>query len=200
MSQYSELKALLDSGVGERPIVRWLKKDPENALILSRMFSTASFGNKIITEFNFGTHFKADFVLFAPFSGGFNIHLVEIEPPNEPLYTKKGTLGARLSQALKQVQDWKIFVDANRSSVINELDKVSKKNELIQGRPGSEILDNAGLPLYHPKAWLTWQYHIVIGRRAGLSDDDMRRKASSQDNLKVDIVTFDRLLDYAKTD
>ncbi|MGA8656358.1 MAG: hypothetical protein WB586_09425 [Chthoniobacterales bacterium] len=43
MSQYSELKSLLDSGVGERAIVQWFKKDPENALILSRTFSTPSF-------------------------------------------------------------------------------------------------------------------------------------------------------------
>lgn len=69
-------------------------------------------------EFQFGTDFKADFVLFAPFSGGFDIYFVEVEPPNEPLYTKKGIPAARLAGAINQVQAWKIFVDANRDAVI----------------------------------------------------------------------------------
>src|SRR5271166_2650139 len=123
MSQYSELKALLDGNVGEQEIARWLKRDPENSLILSRVFTAASFGNCIVPEFQFGTDSKADFVLFAPFSGGFDIDFVEIEPPNEPLYTKKGIPAARLAGAINQVQAWKIFVDANRDPVIRQLDK-----------------------------------------------------------------------------
>ena len=197
MSQYAELKCLLDSGVGERRIVRWLKADRENALILSRTFTTAPFGNKIITEFQFGTDFKADFVLFAPFSGGFDIDFVEIEPPNEPLYTKKGIPAARLATAIKQVQDWKLFVEAHRETVVRELDKASKKKELIWGEPGTNLMDNGGWPIYHPKAWLKWRYHIVIGRRHGLSEEDLQRKASSEDIIKVDIVTFDHLLEHA---
>ena len=107
MSQYAELKSLLDSRASEQRILRWLKK-PENALILSRTFTVAPFGNKITPEFSFGTDFKADFVLFAPFSGGFDIDFVEIEPPDEPLYTKRGNPAARLATAIKQVQDWKL--------------------------------------------------------------------------------------------
>jgi hypothetical protein len=61
-------------------------------------------------------------------------------------------------------------------------------------------MDNGGLPLYHPKAWLKWRYHVVIGRRNGLSDDDSQRKASSEDAINVDIVTFDHLLEYAETE
>jgi hypothetical protein len=33
---------------------------------------------------------------------------VEIEPPDEPLYTKRGNPAARLATAIKQVQDWKL--------------------------------------------------------------------------------------------
>jgi hypothetical protein len=33
-------------------------------------------------------------------------------------------------------------------------------------------MDNAGWPLYHPKAWINWYYHIVIGRRSSLSEAD----------------------------
>jgi hypothetical protein len=65
------------------------------------------------------------------------------------------------------------------------------------GRTGDRLMDNAGWPLYHPKAWLKWRYHIVIGRRNSLSEDDLRRKASSEDTIKVDVVTFDHLLKHA---
>lgn len=197
MSQYSELKSILDSGAGEQEVLRWLKKDRENTLVLSRVFTGAPFGNRIISEFSFGTDFKADFVLFAPFSGGFDIDFIEIEPPDERLYTKKGVPSARLATAIRQVQDWRMFVDSNRDAVIRELDKAAKKKELIWGEPGTKLMDNAGWPIYHPKAWLKWDYHIVIGRRSSLSDDDLRRKASSQDTINVNIVTFDHLLDRA---
>jgi hypothetical protein len=62
---------------------------------------------------------------------------VEIEPPNEPLYTKKGTPAARLATAIKQVQDWKLFVDGHKEIVVHELEKASKKKELIWGEPGT---------------------------------------------------------------
>jgi hypothetical protein len=196
-AQWDRLKRVLDNATGEQEILRWLKSDSENALVLARAFSDSSVGNKIIAEFSFGTDFKADFVLFAPFSGGFDIHFIEIEPPNVPLYTKKGVHAERLATAIKQIQDWKIFVDANRDAVIHELDKAAKRKKFVFGEPGEQIVDNTGWPLYHPKAFLTWRYHIVIGRRRSLSDEGLQRKASSEDTLNVQIATFDRLLDNA---
>jgi hypothetical protein len=43
---------------------------------------------------------KADFILLGRYSGGFSIHFVEVEPPNVPLYTKKGVPHARLAGAI----------------------------------------------------------------------------------------------------
>jgi hypothetical protein len=51
MSQYDELKRLLDSASGERTVVNWLKESRENTLVLSRTVST--FGFRISSSPNF---------------------------------------------------------------------------------------------------------------------------------------------------
>jgi hypothetical protein len=34
------------------------------------------------TQFPFGTDHRADFVVLAPLSGGFDVQFIEMEPPN----------------------------------------------------------------------------------------------------------------------
>jgi hypothetical protein len=137
MSQYDELKRLLDSTSGERDVVKWLKHNRENTLVLSRAVSTFGFPNLVVAEFQLGTDHKADFVLLGRYSGGFSVHFVEVEPPDIPLYNKKGVPSARLAEAIKQIEDWKSFATTKRAAVIDELEKTFKKRELIWGRSKS---------------------------------------------------------------
>jgi hypothetical protein len=199
MSQYDELKQLLDSEPGERVVVDWLKKGSENTLVLSRTVSRFGFPNLVVAEFQFGTDYKADFVLIGRYSGGFAVHFAEIEPPNVPLFTKQGIPSKRLVGAIKQVEDWKIFEKTKRSVILDELSKAFKKKELIFGR-SKEVMENTGRHLYDPKVSLQFYYHIIIGRRKGMSPDDLQRKASSLEIKNIEIITFDRLLEHALND
>lgn len=191
-----ELKALIDSATTEREILRWLKQK-ENAWILPPALKVAPFGKYAVPEFPFGTDYRADFVVMAPFSGGFDVQFIEMEPPNAPLFTQDGRPAARLAGALTQVRDWKMYVDRNRDTVLNELSKFAEKEEVLFGRK-STILDSAGWPLYHPKALINWCYHIVIGRRASLSEEQLAKKAAFYQYERVEVMTYDRLIDAAK--
>ncbi len=46
--------------------------------------------------------------------------------------------------------NWKIFVEKERHTVIRELPKFAAKRDLISSRDSHEITDNTRLPLYHP--------------------------------------------------
>ncbi len=46
---------------------------------------------------------------------------------------------------------------------------------------------------------INWSYHIKIGRRSSVSVRDMGRKASLLKNLGVEVTTYDRLIEAART-
>jgi hypothetical protein len=97
-----ELETLIDSSTTERPIVRWLKQK-ENAWILPLAVKMFPLSKYALPEFCFGTDYRADFVVMGPFSGGFDIQFIEMEPPNVPLFTGAGKPAERFAGALAQV-------------------------------------------------------------------------------------------------
>ena len=195
MSIVQGLDQVLTSARAERAILEWLKNNP---LVLSEALARGRFGTYVVAEFPFGNDFRADFVLLSPFSGGWDVHFVELEPANEKLFTSAGNSAKRLTTAVTQVSSWKIYVEKNRDAVLKNLSKYAKERELLSERNGSEPIDAAGWPLYHPQSWLIWHYHIVIGRRSDLKQKDMERKSSFLANQGVEVLTYDRLLDATK--
>jgi Domain of unknown function (DUF4263) len=124
------------------------------------------------------------------------VHLVEIEPPNTKLYTKAGVPQERPAGAIKQIEDWKILVETKRPMILDELERAFKTRELIWGR-AREVTCNAGLRLHDTAAWLQFYYHIIIGRREGMYSEDLQRKAATLRLKQIEIMTFDRLLEFA---
>jgi hypothetical protein len=186
-----ELEALINSATTERAILQWLKRK-ENKWILPRALKVAHFGGYAVPEFPFGTDYRADFVVVGPFSGGFDVQFIEMEPPNASLFRQDGRPAKRLAGALTQVRDWKIYVEKNRDIVLKELSKFAKKKEMpLHGRKSK-------MPLYHPKTCINWVYHIVIGRRSSLSEEHLEKKAAFYSTESVEVMTYDRLIDAAK--
>lgn len=188
------LRACLSRAKSERPLQRWLEQNP---LVLSASVEGLAYPNHVVSQFKFGTDFVADFVAFGAFSGACCVHIIELEPPDAPLFTKAGVPAKRLNRALAQIAAWKAFVEKHREPVLRELAKVLKKRDLVWGKNASEPTDTTGMPLYDPDQWLIWEYHVVIGRRADLSKSDLGKKAAYFTQAKVDVMTYDRLLDRA---
>ena len=124
-----------------------------------------------------------------------------MEPPNVPLFTRAGIPAQRLAGALAQVRNWKSYVEKNRGIVLKELFKLAEKEAWLWTR----WTQNSKLPsifsplhLYHPKAGFNWDYHIVIGRRTSLSEEQLEKKAAFHNTDSVEVMTYDRLIDAAK--
>lgn len=115
-----EIEAVLRKGDSERPICAYIKKNP---LLISRVVGGLAYANEVAPEFCFGTDYRADFVALGPFSGGFDVHFLEMEPPNAALFTKKGNLAKRLNEALSQIENWRVYIDKHRNTVLHELSK-----------------------------------------------------------------------------
>ncbi len=191
VSLASELTRLLGQSKTERPLLAWIKRNP---LVLSK---TIQFAKYVAAEFPFGTDFRADFVALGPFSGGCDIHFVELEAPNDPLFTKAGVPARRLATAISQVDSWRSFIEQNRDCVVRDLSKFVRYRELIFNDSEFEPMDHAGIPLYSPNLWLRWSFIIISGRRATHTEEQLRKKASFLTHHEMDLITYDRLVDAA---
>jgi hypothetical protein len=194
MSPGEALERVINSEGSERTVLAWLKKE-ENAWILPQALAVSQVAAYAVPEFPFGTDYRADFVIMVPFSGGFEVHFVEMEPPNEPLFTQKGNPASRLAGALSQVRAWKTYVENNRGMVLRELSKFAEKAELLWGRK-SEILCRVSSP--SPRR----VHHLAIPypdrTKSRVTDKQLAAKAAFFKQDGVDVVTYDRLIDAAK--
>lgn len=194
-SPFADLESALASSTTEQDLSRVLKKHP---LLISKVVGGFAYANKVVAEFPFGSEYRADFVALGPYSGGWCIHFIELEPPAAHLFTKSGRMAERLNQAVSQIDSWRRFIATSKDTVLRELSKHLQKNDLVWGERDYEPMDNSGWALYDPRSWLHWHYHIVIGRRNALTLDQAGKKASYHDMHDINVMTYDRLLDAAK--
>jgi hypothetical protein len=191
-----KLQALLDRTTGEREVTAFLKKHP--AIVLDALVRFGD-GSCVVADFPFGTEFEADFVALAPFSGGWEIHFVELEPPNARLFNSNGTAARRLNQAIAQVSEWRTFIEKNRPAVLRDLVRFAKDRDLIRGPREEEPTCHVGWPIDHRRATHILHYDIVVGRRGALTDEEIERKSSFKENHKVEVMTFDRFVEAARS-
>ena len=148
----------------------------------------------MVREFPFGTEFRPDFVTLGPFSGAFEIHFIEMEPPSARLFNSDGTMAKHLNRAVRQINAWQTFLEKNRPTVLRDMSRFFAERELVWHR-GSEPTCSAGWSLTHPRMTFHWNYDIVIGRRDNLSAIDIERKAAFRKNQGIEVMTYDRLLE-----
>ena len=111
-----------------------------------------------------GTQFRIDFVIRKP--DGTYI-LVELESPKSKIITKSGEFTSSVNHALRQVEDWQEWIEANLPTVEREY-------------PG----------IRSPEAW------VIIGRLGSLSELGKRRLSRRNINKRghIHIRTYDDLL------
>ena len=190
-----QLDEILKKDHGERAVAAFLKKEP--SLVLRGLVRFGD-GNYVVSEFPFGTEYRADFVALAPFSGGWEIHFVELEPPVGKLFNADRTMAKRLNKAVSQIDSWRIFIEKNRPTVLHDLARFVQERDLIRGPRENEPTCHVGWPLYHPRTSLLLRFDVIIGRRSALSDAEMEAKAAFKDSHGIEIITYDRFLDAAR--
>jgi len=183
-----QFSKVLASATTERPIAQWLKKHP-------KILAGATSARYVTSEFSLGTDYRVDFVSLEPFSGGFFVTFIELERPNDPLFTRAGKPAKRLVDAMTQIDRWRIFIEKNRPAVLRELSKFFEKRELVFNR-GQEPTCNAGFHLYDPIMALIWKYVIIAGRRGSLDRSQLQMKSAFKNNHDIELMTYDRVLQH----
>lgn len=134
------------------------------------------FGNSdgtVVTKLKLSDDYTTDLVILRDnASYGFEYELIELEPPNDKVFTAQGNQSAKFSHALQQIEDWQRWIGNHREKTKKLLP--SKKFNLTN----------------EPQI----NYTIIIGRRKDLIEFDDKRlqKASS---YGVNIRSFDYLTD-----
>jgi hypothetical protein len=120
-----------------------------------------------------GAEYVADFVLGCKDSLGYHWRLVELEGCNEKLFVADGDPAKMLRHAIRQIQDWRSWLQQNVA--------YAQREEADGGLALRDITGEAeGL--------------IIIGRRSMLTDDSrmLRRRMSQETNIRIH--TYDWLI------
>lgn len=198
MKRSEQLRTLLDNTRVEREVHRFLEENPD---LLGGIFNRTGNMEYVVSKPDLGNEFQADFVTLQPFSGGWDIDLVELEPPDEPMFNADGTFAKRLNQAMRQIDDWRSFLkdSAKEAYFRQQLFNAAKfKNLLYPERNGTDPTCTVGWLLTDARSSVTYWWHIVIGRRGKLSEKDIKRKATFANNHDIDLLTYDRFIDAAE--
>lgn len=191
MEKYTEFLEILEMARNEREIGSYLK---DNLILVKNALNVWSWNCVICKpEFKIGTEFIADFIVLSANSGCWNCVLIEMQSHKDKIFLKNGTASKGLREAQKQIQEWKMWIESYNAEFRGYLAKLAK------GRPAqcSNAMSHtrAEIELRDPKTVIRYWYKILIGRRNFLDEDGNQRRNHFGG---IEIVTFDRLLDYAK--
>lgn len=189
-----KLRKILDDSKGERELCKFLK---ENPFVLTTSLNYMGNPRWVIAEFPLGNDYRADFVVMVPFSGGFDIRLIEIEPPNCKIFNKDGSFTKRVNKAFEQVKSWDTYIEKNKQQFLKDIEKYGQEKDLIQSHSGP-ITCTAGFRIQHPTMAIHSYFDIIIGRRVTLNETDLEKKAEFAKKNIASLITSDRLLEGAK--
>lgn len=190
MGYYDDFKIELDKAQTERKIGEYLKQN----LLLIKVLNEHSW-NCVIpkAEFKIGVQYRADFIILSACSGFWNCVLIEMQSPKDRIFLKNGDASKGLREAQRQVQDWNMWIKDNEDAFRQQLAELAKgkpaqcSNASVHTFAETELRDS-----YTPVRFI---YKILIGRRLSMEQKENKRRLQFTD---FEIVTFDRLLDYAK--
>jgi hypothetical protein len=193
-----KLSRIINDTTGERDVLRFLAKHPK--IVYWAFYTGAGHGTYVIKEFPFGSHYKADFVVPMASSGIWEVHMIELEPPNDKVINKDGTPSHRFNKALSQIRDWESYIKENLFSFRKDLSDWCMKHDLL-GLPGSSgppcnFTDNY---LRDSDTHIWFYYHIVIGRRDRIIEEQRRKMIQiSQSHHCLKVCTYGTFLDIAR--
>lgn len=125
---------------------------------------------RVTPEVSLGSEYRVDFVIELPQQ---RYVLVEIERPQDELYTRAGDPAYRLKHGQQQIEDWIDWLDENKDYARKNIPALEYIKEL--------------------------EYWLIIGRRSSMSE--RHRKALARKNAelhRIAIRTFDDLLEEAQ--
>jgi hypothetical protein len=187
------LHQAVEHATGDRPVHRELARRP---WVLKDLVVSCCNLCFVISHFKLGDEHEADFVVLHGFSGGWDIHFIELEPPTISPFNREGNFSPRLNHAAGQIRRWKQFEDRpdKRPYLVSQLRDAVVRKDLLW-HDGREPTDSQRCKLTDPESMLFMHYHVIMGRRGQLSFELMMRKAALARTDGFELITYDRVLD-----
>jgi hypothetical protein len=157
---------------GERAVQRALEQHPR--LLVRNLTQGLGW---VIPQKRLGSEFVTDFVIAERLSPGFYWQAIELESPDVPMFTKAGDPSRHLMHGIRQIQDWRSWLEANQA---------------YASRPAAE--NGLGLVEISPRL----PGLILIGRRDRTDPKTNALRRQLITDLRIDIRTYDSLLDHDK--
>lgn len=138
-----------------------------------------NFGHKenyLFPEMMLGMTYKVDYVICGRNSDGYHLLLIEFESPSSNFLRSDGNRETdSVNSGLGQIKNWKIWMDENRISFLNEHGFTEKGINI----PINRI-----------------NYCLVVGRRTMSSKERDRKNQLIYDTSNLNIINYDRIADY----
>jgi hypothetical protein len=176
----------------ERPVHRELEKVP---WVIKDLVQGCCGLAWVVSHFELGNEAEIDFVVLHGFSGGWDVHFIELEPPSLPPFKKDGDFTHQLTHAVGQLRRWKNFMEHRdrRPYFAIQMEKAAKERDILKSC--SEVSDSQGFPLTYSNATFLFHYHIVMGQRSLIDREHMRSKGALKTTDGFQLITYDRVLE-----
>lgn len=159
----------LEAATKEPAMQRFLAENPEVLV----QYLGGGHGRWLIPNQRLGTQHETDFLIGDRDSTGRSWVAVELEGPQRPLFTTRGDPSQFLWHAVRQIIDWRIWLEQNRDYAIR--------------RP-----EDGGLGLEDINA--TTPGLVIIGRRDQGPPDRPSFRRALKAQLEIEVHTYDWLL------
>ncbi|TET71794.1 MAG: DUF4263 domain-containing protein [Candidatus Aminicenantes bacterium] len=167
------LKKLLRTTEKEHDLQEFLQNNP--IYLIQHM--GGGHGRWVIPKQRLGAEHVTDFLIGERHSAGFEWQAVELENPNAPMFTKQGDPSKQLTHAIRQIQDWRAWLQRNQN--------YASRPKIESGLGLTDIVSTIpGL--------------ILIGRRKETDPITNERRRQMAHDLHINIHTYDFLLESAK--
>ena len=166
-----KLQSQLDSASSERDMQQYIEQHP--TVLIHHL--CGGHGRYVIPQKRLGAEYVTDFIIGHAHSGGFEWQAVEIESPKKKMFTKGGNPTKELTQAIRQIQDWRAWLSRNQN---------------YAARPIAE----SGLGLTDIVASIPGL--IIIGRRSNYDELNNDRRRQMANDLNIQFHSFDFLVDH----
>ena len=165
-----ELKFAIDSAEREEDIQQFLQSNPKYLI----QHLGGGHGRWVIPKKKLGSEYVTDFMIAEKHSFGFEWQAVELESPLRPMFNKNGDPSQYLNHAIRQIRDWRTWLNRNQNYASQRRDR---------GGLGLTDIDSSIKGL------------IFIGRRSELSDLCMERRRQMVQETNIRIHTYDYLVE-----
>ncbi|MFI8916151.1 Shedu anti-phage system protein SduA domain-containing protein [Streptomyces sp. NPDC053513] len=170
----SEFEDILSSAKEEKPLQEFLTRHPE--MLVQQLGAGCRW---VIPKPQLGGRLEPDFMVARIDSGGLRWVAIELESPAvDRLFTKgDGTPGEKLREGIQQVKDWRYWIENNLQTARNS------------PRDGG-----CGLVGVTPRI----DGMVFIARRRVFREEDQRRRRDIAWNDRIEVHTYDWLLEEAR--